>query len=82
MRRDIVGFDPDGTRVDTASTTVTPSACFADAMIEGAFAIGRRRHQQRGWQPVVRSLPLNDGRVGLDDIAHWCSQVDTVSPLP
>lgn len=58
---------------------VTRSVYFADAIIEGAIAIGPGVHTRSGWRPA---LPGADGgksqRVGLDDLVHWFAERDTV----
>jgi HAD superfamily hydrolase (TIGR01509 family) len=55
------------------------SAYFADATIEGAVAIGPGLHTRAGWRPALRPDPAGDGPVRLDDLQHWCSEMDTVS---
>lgn len=68
-------------RAADCAVVVTRSACFADAPIEGAIAIGPGLDTRSGWHPA---LPVagSDGRVGLDDLAHWHALRDTVSVFP
>jgi HAD superfamily hydrolase (TIGR01509 family) len=55
---------------------VARSAYFADAIVEGAIAIGPGLHTRAGWRPPLRG---GDGPVGLDDIAGWHSAMELVS---
>jgi HAD superfamily hydrolase (TIGR01509 family) len=58
---------------------VTRSAYFGSATIEGAVAIGPGLHSRQGWRPAL-DVPAGDARgIGLDDIAGWRAQRDTVS---
>lgn len=57
---------------------VTRSAYFDTATIEGAVAIGPGLHTREGWRPALRGAGP-DGRVTLDDLLHWCAEMDTVS---
>ena len=58
---------------------VTRSAYFDRATIEGAVAIGPGLHDRAGWRPALRPTARPGGRVGLDDLRHWCELRDTVS---
>jgi len=58
---------------------VTLSAYFASATIEGAVAIGPGLHTRQGWRPDLGAAADDRRGVGLDDIASWCAQRDTVS---
>jgi HAD superfamily hydrolase (TIGR01509 family) len=58
---------------------VTRSAYFASATIEGAVAIGPGLHTRHGWRPGLAAAPGDPRGVGLDDIAGWCAQMDSVS---
>ena len=58
---------------------VTHSACFRDATIEDAIAIGPGLHDRRGWRPALTSLPGQRLRVGLDDIEAWYETMEAVS---
>jgi len=58
---------------------VTLSAYFASATIEGAVAIGPGLHTRQGWRPDLGAAADDHRGVGLDDIASWCAQRDTVS---
>lgn len=55
---------------------VTLSAYFADAIVEGAIAIGPGLHTRAGWRPALRGT---DGRVDLDDVQAWHSAMELVS---
>lgn len=68
-------------RAADCAVVVTRSACFMDAPIEGAIAIGPGLHTRAGWHPA---LPTGGaaGRVRLDDIEHWHALRDTVSAFP
>ncbi len=71
---------------------VTLSACFADATIEEAIAIGPGFHQRRGWRPSLPRAERDeveraagdraDGPVRLDDIEHWRHRMEFVSQFP
>jgi HAD superfamily hydrolase (TIGR01509 family) len=58
---------------------VTLSAYFGRATIEGAVAIGPGLHTRQGWRPGLVVPPGDRCGVGLDDIAGWCAQMDSVS---
>jgi HAD superfamily hydrolase (TIGR01509 family) len=58
---------------------VTLSAYFANATIEGAVAIGPGLHTRQGWRPDLGAAADDRRGVGLDDIASWRAQRDTVS---
>ncbi len=58
---------------------VTRSAYFADAIIEGAIAIGPGLHTRQGWQPALQAGPEDTDPVGLDDIEAWLAQMESVS---
>ena len=58
---------------------VTQSACFHDATIEDAIAIGPGLHERRGWRPALTSLPGQRLRVGLDDIEALYETMEAVS---
>ncbi len=66
-------------RAADVPVVVTRSAYFAHATIEGAIAIGPGLHQRRGWSPALRPGLDDNEPVGLDDIAGWCDQMETVS---
>jgi HAD superfamily hydrolase (TIGR01509 family) len=68
-------------RAADCAVVVTRSACFADAPIEGAIAIGPGLHTREGWHPAPPPVGAT-GRVRLDDIAHWHALRDTVSAFP
>lgn len=55
---------------------VTRSAYFADAIVEGAIAIGPGLHTRADWRPGLRG---SDGPVGLDDIRGWHDAMELVS---
>ena len=61
---------------------VTRSAYFAKAPIEGAVAVGPGLHDRRGWRPGLRVGQAPDEGVGLDDIAAWCAQMDSICDYP
>ena len=58
---------------------VTLSAYFGGATIEGAVAIGPGLHTRRGWRPELGAADDDRRGIGLDDIAGWCAQRETVS---
>ena len=58
---------------------VTRSAYFSEATIEGAVAIGPGLHDKRGWRPALAAGADAAAPVGLDDLEHWCAQMDSVS---
>jgi HAD superfamily hydrolase (TIGR01509 family) len=55
---------------------VTRSAYFADAIVDGAIAIGPGLHTRVGWRPGLRGA---DGRVALDDVRAWHDAMELVS---
>jgi HAD superfamily hydrolase (TIGR01509 family) len=55
---------------------VTRSAYFADAIVEGAIAIGPGLHTRDGWRPGLRGA---EGRVRLDDVRAWHDAMELVS---
>jgi len=57
---------------------VTRSHYFADATIDGAIAIGPGLHTRAGWTPPCAGAP-GTGSVTLDDVRHWCGQMESVS---
>jgi HAD superfamily hydrolase (TIGR01509 family) len=57
---------------------VALSHYFADAIIDGAIAIGPGLDQRRGWRPALRGM-AGDGPVRLADIAAWLAEMDCVS---
>lgn len=61
---------------------VTPSEYFDHSTIEGAIAIGPGLHTRAGWRPGL-AAPAAPGaapeRVTLDDLLHWCADMDSVS---
>jgi HAD superfamily hydrolase (TIGR01509 family) len=62
---------------------VTRSACFSEAIMEDAIAIGPGLHDRGGWRPpspfAAVSGTLPRARVGLDDIEAWYARMDAVS---
>ena len=58
---------------------VTRSQYFADAPIDSAIAIGPGLHTREGWRPVPAR---GAGGIGVDDLRHWCMQMESVSHLP
>ena len=69
-------------RAADVPVVVTRSAYFPDSAVEGAVAIGPGLDQRDGWRPALGTAPDGSGRVGLDDIDNWCTQMDLVSHLP
>jgi HAD superfamily hydrolase (TIGR01509 family) len=53
---------------------VTRSSYFADAVIDGACAVGPGLERRRDWVPPSGSGEPEDGRVDLDDIRAWCQR--------
>lgn len=58
---------------------VTLSAYFGGATIEGAVAIGPGLHTRHGWRPEPGAAADDRRGIGIDDIAGWCMQGETVS---
>jgi hypothetical protein len=58
---------------------VTRSEYFADAPIDSAVAIGPGLHTRDGWRPAPA---LGPGGIGMEDLRHWCMQMESVSHLP
>jgi HAD superfamily hydrolase (TIGR01509 family) len=60
---------------------VTQSACFRDATIEDAIAIGPGLHDRSRWRPASpwASGPQQGSHVGLDDIEAWYDRMEAVS---
>lgn len=58
---------------------VTRSEYFADAPIDSAIAIGPGLHTREGWRPAPAR---GRGGIGVDDLRHWCAQMESVSHLP
>jgi HAD superfamily hydrolase (TIGR01509 family) len=58
---------------------VTRSEYFADAPIDSAVAIGPGLHTRDGWRPAPAR---GTGGIGVDDLRHWCMQMESVSHLP
>jgi HAD superfamily hydrolase (TIGR01509 family) len=65
-------------RAASIPVIVPRSAYFAAATIDGAIAIGPGLHTRRGWQPRCAGAP-DDALVALDDVRHWCAQMESVS---
>lgn len=57
---------------------VTRSHYFMTATIDGAIAIGAGLHTREGWSPPCAG-PSAQQRVTLDDVRHWCAQMESVS---
>jgi HAD superfamily hydrolase (TIGR01509 family) len=68
-------------RAAGVSVVVTRSRYFADAQIDHAVAIGPGLHTRQGWQPRCGER-RDDSRVTLDDLRHWCEQMESVSQSP
>lgn len=58
---------------------MTRSEYFADAPIDSAVAIGPGLHTRDGWRPAPA---LGLGGIGMEDLRHWCMQMESVSHLP
>jgi HAD superfamily hydrolase (TIGR01509 family) len=58
---------------------VTQSACFRDATIEDAIAIGPGLHDRSGWRPAPAPAPQSRARVGLAEIEAWYERMEAVS---
>lgn len=58
---------------------VVLSHYFADAIIDGAFAIGPGLDRRRGWRPALGAGSGSEGRVTLADIATWRTEMDSLS---
>ena len=59
---------------------VTRSEPFADAVIEGAIAIGPGLHSRDDWRPGLRPAPAGEpSRVTLSDLESWCREMDCIS---
>jgi HAD superfamily hydrolase (TIGR01509 family) len=58
---------------------VTRSEYFSDAPIDAAVAIGPGLHTREGWRPAPAFGP---GGIGVEDLRHWCMQMESVSHLP
>jgi HAD superfamily hydrolase (TIGR01509 family) len=65
-------------RAASIPVIVPRSAYFAAATIDGAIAIGPGLHTRRGWQPRCAGAS-DDAPVALDDVRHWCAQMESVS---
>ena len=65
-------------RAASIPVVVPRSAYFAAATIDGAIAIGPGLHTRRGWQPRCAGAS-DDAPVALDDVRHWCAQMESVS---
>ena len=68
---------------------VTRSVYFPDTAVEGAVAIGPGLHDRAHWLPPLspsapQPMPVGGlpRGVGLDDLRHWCAQMDLVSQYP
>lgn len=66
-------------RAADVPVVITRSAYFLNATIDGASAIGPGLGTRMGWTPALRGVSGQDDRVGLDDLADWCAQMDSVS---
>jgi HAD superfamily hydrolase (TIGR01509 family) len=64
-------------RAAAVPVMVTLSHYFADAIIDGAIAIGPGLHQRTGWRPSPG--PGRDGRVTLAQVAAWRAEMDWLS---
>ena len=51
---------------------VTRSVYFADAVLDGALAVGPGLHTRRGWSPRLPDHADPGAMVGLADLAFWC----------
>jgi beta-phosphoglucomutase-like phosphatase (HAD superfamily) len=72
---------PDGVAAARAAglpVLVTRSAFFQSDAIAGAIAIGPDLRDRRGWRPALRGHE-SARRIGLDDIADWLAQDETVA---
>lgn len=59
---------------------VTRSHYFVSATIDGAVAIGTGLHTRAGWTPPCAGAAAGAAqRVTLDDVRHWCAQMESVS---
>jgi HAD superfamily hydrolase (TIGR01509 family) len=64
-------------RAASVPVIVTRSHYFMHATIDGAIAIGPGLHTRDGWLPPCASSGA--GRVTVDDVRHWCAQMESVS---
>ena len=57
---------------------VTRSHYFMSAPIDGAVAIGAGLNTRAGWAPPCLGAAASP-RITLDDVRHWCAQMESVS---
>lgn len=67
-------------RAASVPVIVTRSHYFRHATIDGAIAIGPGFDRRDGWMPrAAGGRGTDDDRVTLDDLHHWCAQMESVS---